>query len=189
VQVWNATTGKHLFTVSSTSTPKGSLAPWYSVAWSPDGKHIAIGGIGNVEMLDATTGRQVASYGQHAGIVHVVDWSPDGTYIAVGSSDTTVQIWNVITGNNIYNYTGHSVDVFALAWSPDSKRIASGSGDGTVQVWDATTGNHEYTYRGHVDYYIGHFTSAAVNAVAWSPDGKMIASGASDKTVQVWVAM
>ena len=36
-----------------------------------------------------------------------------------------------------------------------------------------------YTYRGHTD---------AVNAVAWSPDGKYIASGGSDETVKVWLA-
>jgi eukaryotic-like serine/threonine-protein kinase len=61
---------------------------------------------------------------------------------------------------------------------------------GTVQVWDATTGAHVYIYRGHADFYLGHFTSnAPVYAVAWSPDGKRIASGSNDTTVQVWQAM
>lgn len=77
-----------------------------------------------------------------------------------------------------------------MAWSPDGKRIASGSADGLVQVWDALTGNNVYTYRGHADYYWGHFTSGqAVYSVAWSPDGKRIASGSNDMTVQVWQAM
>jgi len=124
--------------------------------------------------------------------MHAVAWSPGGRYIAIGSSASTVEIWDTVTGNNTYNYAGHSADVLSVAWSPDGKRIVSGSGDGdgTAQVWDALTGKNAYTYRGHADYYWGHFTSnAPVDAVAWSPNGKMIASGSDDMTVQVWQAM
>jgi eukaryotic-like serine/threonine-protein kinase len=47
-----------------------------------------------------------------------------------------------------------------------------------VQVWDAVDGGHAYTYRGN-----------AGGALAWSPDGKRIASGSADGTVQVWDAV
>ncbi len=187
VQVWDAFIGKMTFTYKSPSNIKGILAPWNTVAWSPDGKRIAIGGIGNVEVLDLATGNLTASYGYNAAIVHALAWSPDGRYIAVGSSASLVEIWDTITGHNVYNYQGHNADVLSVAWSPDGKRIVSGSSDGTAQVWDALTGNNAYSYRGHVDFYWGHFTSnASVNAVAWSPDGKHIASGSNDMTVQVW---
>src|SRR6266567_4721980 len=75
------------------------------------------------------------------------------------------------------------------AWmqSPGGTRIASGSDDGTAQAWDAADGGHAYMYHGHSDYYLGHsLTHAAVNSVTWSPGGTRIASGSSDKTVQVW---
>lgn len=189
VQVWHAFTGYTILTHKSPTPIKGSPVPWNAVAWSPNGKDIVIGGIGNIEVRNAATDSLIASYGYHAAIVHAVAWSPDGRYIAVGSSASLVELWDTITGRNIYTYQGHNADVLSVAWSPNGKRIVSGSSDGTAQVWDALTGTNEYTYRGHADYYWGHLTSgASVNTVAWSPDGSRIASGSNDMTVQVWEA-
>src|SRR6266568_2562225 len=190
VQIWHAFTGMHVFSYLSPFNVRRIRTSWNAVAWSPDGKHVAIGGTGDAIVLDSTTGAIIGYYGHHGGSVHALAWSPDGIYLATGRDDTTVQVWNVATTTNVYTYTGHSTDLFTIAWSPDGKRIASGSADGLVQVWDALTGDHVYTYRGHADYYPGHLTSGkAVNAVAWSPDGKRIASGSDDMTVQVWQAM
>jgi WD40 repeat protein len=189
VQVWQAFTGKVTLTYKSLFSPRGGFIPWNTVAWSPDSKRIVIGGIGDALLLDIATDKTVASLGQHSGTIHTVAWSPDGTYIAIGRDDTTVQVWNAETLTLVYTYTGHATDVFAVSWSPSGGRIASGSADGIVQVWDALTGDHAYTYRGHADYYWGHFMSnASVDALAWSPDGRRIASGSNDMTVQVWQA-
>ncbi len=100
-------------------------------------ERLAIGGVGNIEVLDAATGKDTGSYGYNSAIVHALAWSPEGRYIAVGSSTAMVQIWDAITGQNVFNYHGHSGDVLAVAWSPDGSRIASGSNDMTVQVWQA----------------------------------------------------
>ena len=97
------------------------------------------------------------------------------------SGDGTVRVWDAANGGRAYAYHGHSYNgwyygVFCVAWEPHGTRIASGGDDHTVQVWDANDGSNVYTYRGHSD---------AIYSVAWSPNGKLIAS-ASANTVQVW---
>jgi WD40 repeat protein len=181
VQVWDAVDGSHVYTY------RGHAGPVFSVAWSPDSKHIASGSNDTtVQVWDAVDGSHVYTYRGHAGPVFSVAWSPDGKRIASGSNDTTVQVWDAVDGSHVYTYRGHADFVNAVAWSPDGKRIASASGnktisvDKTVQVWDAVDGSHVYTYRGHSDF---------VNAVAWSPDSKRIASAGDDRTVQVWNAL
>ncbi len=179
VQVWDAV------------DYRGHSVAVLSVAWSPDGKRIASGSNdATVQVWDAVDGRHVYTYRGHADWVSSVAWSPDGKRIASAGGDKTVQVWDAEDGSYVYIYRGHSDAVLGLAWSPDGKHIVSGGGyfdsvnfvgsgggDTTAQVWDAADGSHVYIYHGHSDL---------VWTVVWSPDGKRIASGSADKTVQVW---
>ncbi len=123
--------------------------------------------------------------------VTAVAWAPHSGRIASACLDTTVQVWDASDFGHVLIYRGHSAPVSAVAWSPDGRRIASGSWDHSVQVWDATNGGNlvlkqPAVYSGHVLTYQGH--KDTVTALAWSPDGKRIASASSDDTVQVWDA-
>jgi len=177
--VWDAVNGGQSF--SDFNSFGGVLA----VTWSPDGKRITTANNDEtIQISDASTGRNVFSYGVHADYkVTAAACSRDGKYVAFGIDDKTVQVWDASSGEHIYTYRGHYNALLglitAVAWSPDGRRIASGSADKTVQLWDAVSGEHVYIYRGHRD---------AVTSIAWSPDGKYVASGSDDKTVQVWDA-
>ncbi len=118
-----------------------------------------------------------------------IAWSPDSARLVSASYDRTVQVWDAATGQRLLTYARHADEVDAVAWSPDGLYIASGGGeffnwksvsDTSVQVWDAATGQRLLTYAGH---------EGGVHTIAWSPDGRHIASGGVDQTVQVWDAV
>jgi WD40 repeat protein len=171
-------------------TYRGHSGGVFDAAWSPNGTRIAsCSGDTTVQVWDASDGGNVFTYQGHSDFVYAVAWFPDGTRIASSSKDKTVQVWDASEGGHVFTYRGHKDQVTNVAWSPDGKRIASGGGnpdetntksDRTVQVWDASDGGHVLTYRGHTDTVFG---------LAWSPDGKRIASGGYDTTVQVWDAV
>ena len=185
VHIWNATSK------SPTLIYRNHTKPVSAVSWSPDGSRIVSGSWDTtVQVWNVQTGRKLLTYRGFSREVSSVAWSPDGKYIASSSWDTTVQVRQAESGSRIFTYAGHSSPVHTVAWSPttssDDLRIASGSGaaanadvDTTVQIWHAFTGNNPLLYRDH--FYF-------VNAVAWSPDGKKMASASADTNVQVWNA-
>ena len=187
VQVWDASSGGHLFIY------RGHTTNINAVAWSParTNQRIAsasgnsfFGGEHVVQIWNAATGVHILTYEGHTQPVHTVAWSPNGTRVASGSEDKTVQIWDARSGSQMLSFTGHKALVSAVAWSPDGTRIASASNDKTVQVWDAHSALPIFSF--------SH--SSTVNAVAWSPDGTRIASASGnfflggEHSVQVWDA-
>jgi len=190
VQVWDAFTGNNSIVYNNhrihlTTAWLDMRGDWAlsvnTVAWSPDGLHIASGADDErVHIWNASTGNTLVIYRGHVEELNSLAWSPDGSRIASGGADERIQIWDAASGNTYFTYRGHASNVKAVAWSPSGHYIASAGKDKTVQVWDATSGETLFTYRGH---------TKGVEAIAWSPDGMRIASGADDDTVHVWQAI
>ena len=204
IQVWKALTG------SLVASYTGHTNPVNSLSWSPDGTWIASSdgyvpnrGSGTVHVWEAATGQMSLIYHGHPDPVAAVVWSPNGQLIAsAGGTDdrtqasnpdnNTVQIWKPTIDKPVLIYHGHTGPVKAVAWSPTSAFVVSGSSNNyvqntsaLVQVWNATTGQTLLSYMGH-NFHSGD----RVSAVAWSPDGKLIASaGGVATTVQVWKAV
>lgn len=129
---------------------------------------------------------EVLSLLGHTNLVTSVAYSPGGNRIVSGSRDRTVRIWDVRTGKELLKLEGHKGPVGGVAWSPAGNRIASivqldpvrtpeelASAVFELKIWDATTGKELRTLPG----YFG---------VAFSPDGRRVASVAAGRTIKVW---
>lgn len=177
VHIWDAATGQTLtrYDASYGWMPTFSVL---SLAWSPDGAHIAAAcGDKAIRVWDTATEHLVSIYRfRSEGSSHIA-WSPDSRYLASAHPDHTVQIWDRLTGKSVMIYHGHTDAVRYVAWSPDGVVVATAANDRTVHIWEALAGKHLYTYRGHSDW---------VTSVSWFFDGTRIASASNDKTVQVW---
>jgi RNA polymerase sigma factor (sigma-70 family) len=149
----------------------------WSVAWSPDGKHIASAGFDGAIRIWSREGELVRVLKGHQRAATSVAWGPDGTQLASAGFDGTVRVWKS-DGTPGPVMEGHNGVVATVAWSADGTRLASGGfADNTVRIW-RTDGKPEAVLKGHTD---------RVHSVAWHPrNNNRLASGSYDGTVRLW---
>ncbi|MHB8600469.1 MAG: WD40 domain-containing protein [Ktedonobacteraceae bacterium] len=161
LDVWDAFTGQRLFKWGD-PYQNGLLA----VAWSPDGKYIAVGGsdshVADVYIFNANNGQ-------------IVSTCPIGS-LAPQASQAHIGAVRAASG-------GGPGTVYSLAWSHNSKWIAAGVGDGTVQVFNPATGTSVLTIS-----TAGKASSdgnPVASSVTWSPDNQYIAYALGSQ-VRLW---
>jgi WD40 repeat protein len=199
VRIWDATSGQESLSL------QGHTDLVTCLAFSLDGKHLATASQDNtVKIWDMESGKEINGLRfEEKEYVLGMAFSPDGEKLATESCGTDtigfakVTIWNLANRKEILavntpksTYRKKTVKTprvsagSAWAFSPDGKRLAgiSRSNDNNyrntpVHVWDTITGEKLLTLNGH---------TAGVIEVAYSPDGKRLATASDDKTVKIW---
>ncbi len=154
-----------------------------ALAFSPDGRLLALGAFQNVRLLNAATRQRVAELSGHADQIRALAFSPDGRSLAAAGGlpgqRGEVKIWDMASRAVRLTLSGHRDCVYAVAFAPDGKTLATSSYDKLIKIWDAATGQELRTLKDHID---------AIYALAYTPDGKRLISAAADRTVKVWNA-
>jgi WD40 repeat protein/Flp pilus assembly protein TadD len=171
IKVWDLTTGLLRTTLA------GHTVPVAAVAFAPDGKSLASGG---AQVVPAS-------------------FDPSSRFGGTGSGE--VKLWDMASGMEAKALQGATAGVFSVAFGPDGRTLAAACQDRVIRLWDPATGRQkegslkvgerpekeraqpqgppqrEASLQGH---------DGPVFAVAFAPQGRLLATAGQDQTVRLW---
>jgi WD40 repeat protein len=189
VKIWHPANGKIMRVLPSQSNAI------LSVVFAPNGQWLATAAgdpalirMGNeVKVWDLASAQEVRRLRGHTDSVRCVAVSQDGTRLATASWDGTVKVWDPLGRTEVLSHS-ETCSFRTVAFSPDGVRLAAGSdctlranrqNIGAVNVWDARTGQELWMCQAH---------RKEVTNLAYSSDGKHLASSGSDQWLKMWNA-
>ena len=151
---------------------------FYNLTWSPDGRSLSYAysisdGDAGLRIVDAATGRRTPGLTEYerAGV-----WSPDGKFLAAFGRDQGVYLLDAVSQRVLRKLEGELDGGTTLVWSADGKRLAGGYLRAII-VWSVETGKRLWR------------DDKRASGVAWSLDGRRVASTDNDKkVVRIWEA-
>jgi WD40 repeat protein len=144
LRTWDVVTGKPQLDVIAQPPPAANLpAPPASIvsalAYSPDGKLIAVGGAdGVIHLFQATDGKFARSLSGHTSAVAGLAFRPGGGLLASAGKDRTVRLWDPASGQALKTLDGHAAWAQGVVFVAQGTRLASAGADATLRLWDLT---------------------------------------------------
>lgn len=189
VRLWDVASGKQRGELRT-----GEDGAVMSMAFSPDGKTLASGDFSDtVRLWDVASGKPLRGpLGGHGAWVTSLAFSLDGRTLASYGTDFVVRLWDVASGEQRAELrAGEADSLMSMAFSPDGRTLAAGRGertdfrssaartdDSAATLWDLASGQQRRV----------PLTSPTneVVSLAFSPDGRGVASGDKNGAVRLW---
>jgi WD40 repeat protein len=150
----------------------------HGLAVSPDGREVASGVSDGSVTTHGSQGQGCAPMQRHGRAVNAVAYSRDGEWLASASDDGAVRLLNIRQAAEGATIPRKYGVLRGLALSPDGRRMAAaGGGDFRLHLWEFGNLQAPAHLPGH---------SRLVTALAFSPDGKLLASVGEDRTLRLW---
>ncbi|GEM_PF-1796237 len=168
-RVWDAATGQLLNSFAFKDSP-------YDVDFSPDGRILAVAGLGRIaNLVDWTESRTLQTFQGFTGNVRSIRFDREGKRVLTASGSNEVQVFEAATGKVLLKLPLKECTPNCAVFSPDDRMIATSDFLGNGHLWDAASG----------DLLATLYATPGGWHIAFSPDGKRIAT-ACDNQVRVW---
>src|SRR5262249_52970026 len=143
-----------------------------TVAFHPDGRIFLTAALDGARLWNTSTCQPIGPVLEHPRLL-TARFSRTGRWLATAGADGVVRLWEMPSGRPgapIWHGLPFEVPVEAVDFSPDEETVVTGGADGVARLWDTDTGKVRKVAMRH---------RGPVRCVAFSPDGKLIASGAA----------
>lgn len=144
---------------------------------SPNGRLLASGGVDRtVRLWDMESGVLLHTMRDHTNTIQALCFLPDGRLVSC-SYDQTIRIWDSERGQLLTTWSSPDTAYLSLAAHPDGVVLAAGSFRHLIHLFEIATGRLLSELAGH---------SRTVEAVSFSPDGRLLVSASHDETMRFW---